>query len=100
MFLLKCLKDPDDSINIHRYIAITFTSVRTRATTHNQLKLNYNKLLNYGTKYLTTLLICRYFLELSKCVCITTSGLISSHVLTLIEYVVFNLSVHALSIYM
>ena len=41
MFLLKCLKDPDDNINIHRYI--TFTSARTRATTHNQLKLNYNR---------------------------------------------------------
>ena len=41
MFLLKCLKDPDDNINIHRYI--TFTSSRTRATTHNQLKPNFNR---------------------------------------------------------
>jgi len=30
MFLLKCLKDPDDNINIHRYMT-------------NQLKLNYNR---------------------------------------------------------
>jgi len=37
--MLKCLKDSNDNINIHRYI--TFTSARTRATTHNQLKLNY-----------------------------------------------------------
>jgi len=44
-----------------------------------------------------TLLICHYLLELSF---ITASGLISSCVLTLIECVVFNLSVHALSIYM
>ena len=41
MFLLKCLKDPDDNINIHRYI--TFTTVRTRAATHNHLKLNFNR---------------------------------------------------------
>ena len=41
VFLLKFLKDPDGNINIHRYI--TFTSARTRTTTHNQLKLNYNR---------------------------------------------------------
>ena len=36
MFLLKCLKDPDNSINIHRYI--TFSSSGTKATTHTPKK--------------------------------------------------------------
>ena len=40
MFLLKCLKDPEDSINIYRHI--TFVSSKTRAIAHNQLRSSYN----------------------------------------------------------
>ena len=34
VFLLKCLKYPNNNINIHRYI--TFMSSETQMTTHNQ----------------------------------------------------------------
>ena len=63
--LMFCLKDPDNSINIHRYI--TFSSSGTRATTHNQLKPSLNRtsttqhfyFKGYGTKYPATFLIYR-----------------------------------------
>ena len=41
MFLLKCLKDPEDNINIYRHI--TSVTSGTRATAHNQLRSNYNR---------------------------------------------------------
>ena len=41
MFLLKCLKDPEDNFNIYRHI--TFVSSGTCATAHNQLRSNYNR---------------------------------------------------------
>ena len=41
MFLIKCFNDPEDNINIHKYISFVTTS--TRARTNNRLKPNFVK---------------------------------------------------------